>query len=80
MKRIAWLLLIALLLAPAPGRAQSADEALAALASASFDRIRQGVEHAGAVRPSARGRDHHALQAGPTVMRAARQGAVHQDR
>ena len=44
MKRIAWLLLIALLaLAPESGRAQSADEAFAALASPSFETIRQGV-------------------------------------
>ena len=44
MKRIAWLLLMALLaLTPTAGRAQSADEALAALASPSFETIRQGV-------------------------------------
>jgi hypothetical protein len=46
MKRLADLLLMAgLLLAPAMGRAQSADEALAALASTSFDSVRRGVEH-----------------------------------
>ena len=45
MKRLAWLLVIAVLaLAPVSGRAQSADEAFAALASNSFDPIRQGVE------------------------------------
>jgi urea transport system permease protein len=45
MKRLAGLLLmVALLLAPARGRAQSADEALIALASTSFDSIRRGVE------------------------------------
>src|SRR5262245_5652021 len=45
MKRVAWLLMIAVLvLAPVSGRAQSADEAFAALASTSFDSIRRGVE------------------------------------
>jgi urea transport system permease protein len=45
MKRLACLLLFAALtLAPAPLRAQSADEALAALASPSFDAVRRGVE------------------------------------
>ncbi len=45
MKRLAGLLMVvALLLAPATGRAQSADEALAALASTSFDSMRHGVE------------------------------------
>jgi urea transport system permease protein len=45
MKRLACLLLfVALALAPAMGRAQSADEALAALASPSFDSVRHGVE------------------------------------
>src|SRR5262249_27669815 len=44
MKRIVWLLLAALLvLLPSAGRAQSADEALAALSSPSFETIRQGV-------------------------------------
>ncbi len=44
MKRLACLLLIAVLaLAPATGRAQSADDAFAALASPSFETIRQGV-------------------------------------
>jgi urea transport system permease protein len=44
MKRLACLLLIAALaLAPVKGRAQSADEAFAALASPSFETIRQGV-------------------------------------
>ena len=44
MKRIACLLLIALLtLAPAASRAQTADEAFTALASPSFETIRQGV-------------------------------------
>ncbi|HET7880712.1 MAG TPA: urea ABC transporter permease subunit UrtB [Acetobacteraceae bacterium] len=44
MKRLAWLLLIAVLaLAPIASRAQSADEAFAALASPSFETIRQGV-------------------------------------
>jgi urea transport system permease protein len=37
------LLVVALALAPATGRAQSADDALAALASPSFETIRQGV-------------------------------------
>ncbi len=45
MKRVACLLLLAVLaLAPAVSRAQSADEALAALASPGFDAIRRGVE------------------------------------
>ena len=45
MQRLAWLLLaVLLLLAPAGARAQSADEALADLASPSFDTIRHGVE------------------------------------
>jgi urea transport system permease protein len=45
MKRVVrLLLLVALALAPVAGRAQSADEALAALASPSFDTIRHGVE------------------------------------
>ncbi|MEJ0019853.1 MAG: urea ABC transporter permease subunit UrtB [Acetobacteraceae bacterium] len=45
MKRYAWLLLLAVLaLAPAKGRAQSADEAFAALASTNFDSVRRGVE------------------------------------
>ncbi len=45
MKRVACLLLLAALaLAPAVSRAQSADEALAALASPGFDAIRRGVE------------------------------------
>jgi urea transport system permease protein len=45
MKRVACLLLfVALALAPAIGRAQSADEALTALASPGFDSIRRGVE------------------------------------
>ncbi len=45
MQRLAWLLLtVVLLLAPAVARAQSADEALADLASPSFDTIRHGVE------------------------------------
>jgi urea transport system permease protein len=45
MKRLAGLLLMAaLLLAPALGLAQSADEALTALASTSFDSVRRGVE------------------------------------
>jgi urea transport system permease protein len=44
MKRLAWLLLIAALaLTPVTVRAQSADEALAALASPSYETIRQGV-------------------------------------
>jgi urea transport system permease protein len=44
MKRLACLMLIALLaLAPATSRAQSADDAFAALASPSFETIRQGV-------------------------------------
>ena len=38
------LLLATLLLLPAPGRAQPADEALTALASTSFDGLRRGVE------------------------------------
>src|SRR6201999_1299158 len=45
MKRVAWLLLFAVLtLMPIAGRAQPADEALGALASTSFDSIRRGVE------------------------------------
>src|SRR5690349_10861495 len=45
MKRVASLLLLAMLaLAPGSGRAQSADEALAALAATSFESIRHGVE------------------------------------
>ncbi len=45
MKRLACLLLIAVLaLAPVTGRAQSADDAFAALASPSFETIRHGVE------------------------------------
>ena len=44
MKRLACLLLIAVLaFAPVTGRAQSGDEAFAALASPSFETIRQGV-------------------------------------
>src|SRR5689334_4841172 len=44
MKRIAWLLLAAVLvLLPSHGRTQSADEALAALSSPSFETVRQGV-------------------------------------
>jgi urea transport system permease protein len=44
MKLIAWLLLVAsLAVLPSAGRAQSADEALAALSSPSFETIRQGV-------------------------------------
>jgi urea transport system permease protein len=45
MKRVVrLLLLVALAMAPSVSRAQSADEALAALASPSFDAIRRGVE------------------------------------
>jgi urea transport system permease protein len=45
MQRLACLLLtIALALAPARGRAQSADEAFAALASSNYETIRQGVD------------------------------------
>ena len=44
MKRLACLLLMAALaLAPVMGRAQSGDEAFAALASPGFETIRQGV-------------------------------------
>src|SRR3954468_16077203 len=44
MTRIGWLMLMALLvMSPSTGRAQSADEALAALSSPSFETIRQGV-------------------------------------
>jgi urea transport system permease protein len=44
MKRLAWLLLIAALaLTPVIARAQSTDDAFAALASPSYDTIRQGV-------------------------------------
>ncbi len=45
MKRLVCLLLLAMLaLAPCDARAQSSDEALAALASTNFDTIRHGIE------------------------------------
>ena len=78
MKRLAGLLLMAaLLLAPAPSQAQSADEALAALASTSFDSIRRGVETLALSGQPRAAAIITALQAGRLFMRRG-QGAVHQ--
>src|SRR4051812_14303250 len=78
MMRIGWLLLMALLvMSPSTGRAQSADEALAALSSPSFETIRQGVSM---LAVSAGRRHSHGVAGEPAVCARQRQGTVHQDR
>jgi urea transport system permease protein len=71
MKRLAGILLIALLLLiPARGQAQSTDEALAAIASTSFDSVRRGVEALAVSGEPRAAAIIAALQAGRLYMRA----------
>jgi urea transport system permease protein len=80
MKRLTGLLLIALLsLTPVPGRAQPADEALAALASTNFDSVRRGVEALSVSGEKRAATVIAALQAGRLYMRTDKALFIRQD-